>query len=249
MRAILTYHSIDPSDSPISIAEPVFRRQVEWLASGRVKVVSLEELLRLPAEAEAVAITFDDGFENFSAIAAPLLTRHRLPVTLFVVTDRAGETNQWGGQADPRVPTLPLMDWPTLGRWSEAGVKLGGHTKTHPHLTQLGSAELEEQVAGSADRIRHETGGSPFAFAYPYGSVDARVAAVAARFYGCACGTELRALGSGDQPHKLPRLDMYYFRRPGRLEAWGSPSFHRYLWLRARARSFRHALAGKGISL
>ena len=44
MRAILTYHSIDESGSPISMSEEVFRSQIAWLAKGHVKVVSLETL-------------------------------------------------------------------------------------------------------------------------------------------------------------------------------------------------------------
>ena len=34
MRGILTYHSVDPSGSPISIDEKAFRAHVAWLASG-----------------------------------------------------------------------------------------------------------------------------------------------------------------------------------------------------------------------
>ena len=40
MRAILTYHSIDDSGSPISIAPADFRRHLDWLTSGRVPVRS-----------------------------------------------------------------------------------------------------------------------------------------------------------------------------------------------------------------
>ena len=56
MRAILTYHSIDESGSPISVAPAAFRRHVEWLASGRVRVVSLEEIVRLNDAVDAVAL-------------------------------------------------------------------------------------------------------------------------------------------------------------------------------------------------
>ena len=56
MRAILTYHSIDESGSPISISEQVFRSQIAWLAKGHVKVVSLETLMGMPASANAVAL-------------------------------------------------------------------------------------------------------------------------------------------------------------------------------------------------
>ena len=96
MRAILTYHSIDDSGSPISVAPEEFRAHVRWLSSGLVRVVPLAELVTLPPEEEAVAITFDDAFQNFASVAAPLLYEHGLPATLFVVSGRVGRDNAWG---------------------------------------------------------------------------------------------------------------------------------------------------------
>jgi peptidoglycan/xylan/chitin deacetylase (PgdA/CDA1 family) len=249
MRGILTYHSIDPSGSAISVGEDVFREQVRWLASGAVRVSSLDELLRLPPDVDAVALTFDDGYENFGTVAAPLLADHGLPVTLFVVTDRAGGTNAWAG-ADhangDRVPTLALLDWDAIGRLAEGGVALGSHTRTHPRLTGLRGAALAEEVAGSAERIAAMTGRRPVAFAYPYGSFDAAARDAVASAYALACTAELRPLRDDDDPHLLPRLDVYYFRSPGRLESWGTADFRRRLWLRAQARRVRRRLLALG---
>jgi hypothetical protein len=69
MRAVLTYHSIDESGSVVSVPEAAFRSHVEWLASGAVRVVPLEELLSMDDGVDAVAITFDDGPESFGAVA------------------------------------------------------------------------------------------------------------------------------------------------------------------------------------
>src|SRR5262245_46283197 len=119
MRAILTYHSIDDSGSPISVRPDAFERHVEWLASGLVRVTTMERLLEVPASEHAVAITFDDGFENFRDVAAPRLLAHGFPVTLFVVSGRIGRTNSWGGCREPGIPELPLLDWPALRRLQE----------------------------------------------------------------------------------------------------------------------------------
>jgi peptidoglycan/xylan/chitin deacetylase (PgdA/CDA1 family) len=246
MRAILTYHSIDDSGSPISIDAKAFERQVRWLASGRVRVTTIEGLLRLPADTDAVAITFDDGFENFGTVAAPLLRAHGLPVTLFVVADAAGSTNAWGGVRKPGIPTLPLLDWDALGRLADEGVTLGGHGRTHRPLAGLRGAALADEVAVSAERIGREIGVRPRAFAYPYGSYDAAAAATVATYFSHACTTELRPLADADRPHELPRLDAYYFREPGRLERWGSAAFNRHLWVRARARWARQRVTALG---
>jgi peptidoglycan/xylan/chitin deacetylase (PgdA/CDA1 family) len=245
VKAILTYHSIDPSGSPISVDADTFRRHVRWLASGAVRVVSVPELVRLPDDADAVALTFDDGFASFGAVAAPLLLDHALPATVFVVTDHVGRTNAWGGVADPAVPTLPLLDWSALARLAERGIAIGAHTRTHPRLTRLDPAARREEIASSVGRIERELGERPAGLAYPYGDVDDDAAAAAAAHCDWACTTELRALAPGDaaRPHLLPRLDIHYLRSPGRLESWGTPRLRRYLWLRGRARRVRAGLA------
>ncbi len=239
MRAILTYHSIDESGSPISVAPDVFRAQVRWLASGRVPVVTLERLLAMPGESDAIALTFDDGFRNFGEVAAPLLLEHALPVTLFVVPRHVGGANDWGGVRGATIPTLPLLDWVALGALAERGVSLGAHTRSHPHLTRLAPSALEDELAGGAEAILREAGRRPEEFAYPYGDVNGLVREAARRCYRRAVTTELRAVRTEDDALGLPRLDMFYWRAPGQLEAWGSAAFAGRLWARARARQFR----------
>ncbi|MEO8199515.1 MAG: polysaccharide deacetylase family protein [Gemmatimonadota bacterium] len=247
MRAVLMYHSIDPSGSAISVSRDEFHSHVRWLARGSVKVLPLDRVVTSEASDDVVALTFDDGFANFATDAAPLLREHGLPATLYVVSDLTGRTNAWGGKDAPGIPTLPLLDWPTLGRLAEAGVTLGGHTRTHPRLAGMTKGALEDEIGGCADRIQAETGQRPTSFAYPYGSYDSTAVDVAGAHYQNACTTELRVLNASDRSHLVPRLDMYYFRKPGRLEAWGSQSFRWRLRIRAHARALRQALhpAGK----
>lgn len=236
MRAILTYHSIDASGSPISIAEDTFRAHVAWLASGAVRVVALEELLTLPADASALAVTFDDGFQNFAAAAWPVLRDHDVPATVFIVSESVGRRNDWES-ATRRLPQLRLMDWDTLMRLTGEGVRLGGHSRRHPRLPRLSAGALADEVAGCAERIAGETGTRPTSFAYPYGAHDARVVDAVAEAYTCACTTELAELDASPDPYRLPRLDAHYFQAPGAFDGWGSAAFRRRLWmLRGRRR-------------
>ncbi|MCC6927939.1 MAG: polysaccharide deacetylase family protein [Gemmatimonadaceae bacterium] len=246
MRAILTYHSIDPSGSPISVSPAAFRAHVRWLASGAVRVLPLEQLVATDDSDDAVAISFDDGFENFATEGAALLAEHGLPSTVFVVSEHAGGTNAWGGSDAPGIPTLPLMSWSTLARVARNGVTLGAHTRRHRDLTRARGAALEDEVAGCVERIAAETGKRPTTFAYPYGAVDDTSASVVRDVFALACTTELRALHPHDDRALLPRLDMYYFRDPGQLEAWGTAAFRGRLWLRAQARRVRRLVQGAG---
>ena len=245
MRGILTYHSVDPSGSPISVDEATLHAHVEWLASGTVRVLPLEQIAEPGAPDDAVAITFDDAFANFADVAWPLLRARNLPVTLFVVSGHAGRTNAWGGRESAGIPTLPLMDWDALGRAASEGVRLGAHTRTHPDLRGASDAALADEIGGSADDIASRTGSRPATFAYPYGGVDDRAAKVAASAFRASVTTELRAMGPAERPERLPRLDAFYLREPGRLEAWGTPPFRRHLALRAGMRRMRAALTGR----
>lgn len=243
MRAILTYHSIDGSRSPISLDAAVFARHVAWLASGAVAVVPLQELAARAPEEDAVALTFDDGFASFAREAWPRLADAGLPATLFVVSGHAGGTNLWGGVREPGIPELPLLGWEELGRLAEQGVELGCHGRTHPDLAGLPRERVEEELAGACDDVQRETGVRPRSLAYPFGSVgDPSTSAavdVARRRFDRACTTRLATLARRADPHLLPRLDAWYYRAPGRLEAYGGVGFRLHLRFRAAARRAR----------
>ena len=172
MRAILTYHSLDDSWSPISVSPEAFRAHARWLASGRVRVVPLADIRSASGDEDAVAITFDDGFANFADLAAPSLEAYGLPATVFVVAEHVGGRNDWGGSPVAGIPDLRLMTWDALGRVAAAGVSIGAHTRRHPDLTTLRGAALEDEIAGCVERIAGELGQRPTAFAYPYAAMQ-----------------------------------------------------------------------------
>ena len=244
MRAILTYHSVDETGSVISIGERSFRGHVAWLAERRARVVPLDQIMSVPEDEDAVAITFDDGLASFGRIAAPLLLEYGLPVTLFVVTDAVGSSNVWRGRQDAGVPVQSLLDWEQLGALHEAGVRLGAHTCTHPRLTSLAGDAVEREIVASKQRLARELGVDAQTFAYPYGAVSSAARDVVARTFHFGCTTRLAALASEEAPAMLPRLDSYYLRSPDALEAWGSRRFRMRLGLLAGARTVRGSLTG-----
>ena len=245
MRAILTYHSVDSSGSVLSVEREALRRHLDSLGAQQVRVVALEELLRLPEETNAVALTFDDAFQTFETEAWPLIRERGYPVTLFVATDHVGRKNDWE-RADSERGGRRLLDWAALRRLVSEGVRVGAHSASHADLSQLAGSQLTHEVRHCGDRIGEETGARPVAFAYPYGACDERVVAAVRGVYDLACTTELRPLGGNEDRYRLPRLDMWYFRRPQGLEAWGTPSFRRYVAWRARMRAARRLISRAG---
>lgn len=245
MRGILTYHSIDDSGSVISIGLDAFKRHVEWLASGTVEVLPLEELHRrqaVSAEGESLAVTFDDGFLNFAEHAWPLLREAELPVTLFVATLCVGGTNAWGGVEEDGIPTLPLCNWDVLRSMVDEGLVLGSHSRTHPRLGSVTDERLADELEGSLDDLELRTGVRPRSICYPYGDLDERVLEAARERYSLGCSTEFLPLPAGGDALALPRLDAYYWRDSAGLPGWGSGAFRGRLWLRGQARGLRARL-------
>jgi peptidoglycan/xylan/chitin deacetylase (PgdA/CDA1 family) len=243
MRAILTYHSIDASGSPISVSPDAFARHLEWLAGGAVLPLELEELLAHDDDGQdAVAITFDDAFLNTKQPILDLLER-RVPVTTFVVTDHVGGTNSWGGRAEPGIPTLPVLGWRDLAELVGAGASIEAHTRRHPRLSSLSDAMIDDELGGARERLSSELGVDARHVAYPYGDVTADIAMRASSIYRFGYTTDFRPVGSREEPMLLPRFDMYYFQAPGALDAWGQSDFHRRTrWIRAR-RTLRSMLS------
>ncbi len=242
MRAILTYHSVDRSGSPISVTPESFRSHVEWLAASGVPVVALPDLLALPDGAHAVALTFDDALASIATEAAPLLAAHRFPATVFVVSQHVGRDNRWGRVADPNIPVERVLDWHELARLGEQGFSIGAHTRRHPDLTRCGSAELADELAGSAEEISSALGARPTAFAYPFGRFNRNVAQAAADSFAIACTTEFRLITATTPPAEVPRLDAWYFRDGNGLSRWGTRRLHASIAIRDVLRRARRVL-------
>jgi peptidoglycan/xylan/chitin deacetylase (PgdA/CDA1 family) len=243
MKAILTYHSIDPSGSVISLSPERFREHMDLLVGRRVPVLRVRDLLA-PQCAAGVALTFDDGFENFATIVWPILRDRNLPASVYVATDWVGRDNAWD-PADARIPRMSLMDWPTLADLAREGLEVGSHTRSHPRLPSLSDADLDRELGEARETITARLGREVMGLAYPYGDYDARVATATQRAgYEYALTTELQLLSDESAPClALPRIDAFYLAKPGVMEMWGTPALRRYLVFRRAARRARATLS------
>ena len=246
MKATLTYHSLDDSGSAISVAPAIFAHHLAWLTSGRIRVLSLDQLIAHPDDAtDAVAVTFDDGFLN-GREAIEQLRAHDLPVSLFVVSGCVGGTNAWGGKAQRGIPTLPLLGWGDLERLVAAGAAVEAHTHSHAALTALSESALDEELGRCQNELHARLGTRSSHLAYPYGEVNDSVEARVGTYFRYGHTTALRFMMNSDAALRMPRLDMYYFRAPGQLETWGTPAFARHVAWCARRRKIRSYLLQGG---
>jgi peptidoglycan/xylan/chitin deacetylase (PgdA/CDA1 family) len=242
MKAILTWHAIEDMPSPISVGAATFADQVAFLASQRVRVTSLGGIL--DADDDAVALTFDDAFTSFTERAWPMLRDAGLPVTVFVVADCVGGRNRWSGRAQPGIPDLPLADWDALARAAAEGAEIGCHSRRHPRLDAIDDGALAEETSGAFEILQQRLGVAPTSYCYPYGVVGQRERDAAARQFERAVTTEYRLLTDGEDPFLLPRLDVFYFNRPGALNRFGGQGFKARVRVRAGLRQFRRIATG-----
>lgn len=221
---ILMYHIIDrpqaASEAKYCCPPEVFERHMAWLAaSGRA--VGLPQLVdalagRGTCPDDAVAVTFDDGFRVTHENALPILQRHGVTATMFLVSDRVAGDNDW--MTARGFPRRELMSRAQMLDMAAAGITLGSHTRHHARLREVDAAALEDEIAGSKAELETLLGQEIAYFAYPYGQYTEAGRDMAEKAgYRAACSTR-----SG---FNNPEVDRFQLRR---IEVFGTDAMWRF---------------------
>jgi peptidoglycan/xylan/chitin deacetylase (PgdA/CDA1 family) len=212
--SILCYHAVDPAwESRLSVPPKLFGQHCAWLARNR-KVVPLEEAASAAGPYGSLsggrsAITFDDGFTSVYEHAWPVLKRHRLPATVFLVaktlTGEGLEVTWAEGPPDRRLTTLSVDQ---VREMQADGIVFGSHSHAHKDLVDLTEAECETDLRSSRELLEDVLQKEVRMLAYPRGLHNERVhrAAEKAGFtyaFGTSKPTEERG------PLAIPRIGVY----------------------------------------
>jgi len=112
-----------------------------------------------------VGLTFDDGPSNAHTPALlNALRQNGLRATMF---------NE--GQYAAAYPAQVRAE-------VSAGMWVGNHSYTHPHLTQQSQAQVDSEISRTQQAISAAGGGTPRLFRPPYGETNATVQAVEAKY-------------------------------------------------------------------
>lgn len=240
---VLTYHSIDESNSVISTDAATFRRQMKFLKEADFNVISLSNLIKNFSEnkklpAKTIVLTFDDGFQNFYATAFPVLAECGFTATVFLVADHCEKYNDWDGNL-PTIELSRLMTWNEIKELHHHGIEFGAHSLTHPDLTEIPLAEVTHELSESKTIIEDKLGSAVEMFAYPYGKFNADVKRLTEQNYAAACSTNLGKVRESSDFYSLERVDTYYLKNERIFKSLESFSFDRYLQIRQAMRKLK----------
>ena len=163
----LMYHHVQDMETAIgknqtslTVDTNTFRQQMQYLKDKGYKSVYMSDVLNFfdhnaPIPGKGILITFDDGYDDFSANAVPVLREFGFVSTLFVST---------GLMDNPG-----YLSWNTIKDLATRGdVVFANHTWSHRNVG-AGRVDVEREI-GTADVQLEERGlNSPKLFAYPYG--------------------------------------------------------------------------------
>ncbi|WP_051822354.1 polysaccharide deacetylase family protein [Desulfonatronum thiodismutans] len=212
---VLTYHQIRscPWKARIRglyVSPRVLNRQIAELKAAGFSFVDLPASFASRNEQKNVVLTFDDGYSNVLANAAPILQRHQAPAMLYVVAGMLGKTNVWDTVHGEVVGSLMTKE--QVREWLDQGLKIGSHTMTHPHLPAISRRQAMQEIDGSRKMLEDAFQVPVLSFCYPYGEYTPQIVELVRQAgYQTAVTLDPGVNDNGQDPFLIKRFGV---RRP-----------------------------------
>lgn len=245
---VLTYHSIDNSNSVISVSVVNFKKQVSFLKQKGYKTYSLLEIVNhikrgtfFPTK--GIVITFDDGYKNNYTEAFPILKKYGYTATIFLTTGRCGKSNSWPNQ-DPSIPQLSMLSWEEIREMSRYGIDFGAHTTNHPDLTQIAIDRTKLELIESKEAIEAQIDQPVELFSYPFGRFNKEIQDVTKTAFKGAIATTPGKINTKSDIYALERINLtgqIFKLLPFNILFFGSLNFYLVL------KTMLNRLSGSGI--
>lgn len=170
--AILGYHDFrERGGSPMIIAAPKFREQMQAIKDSGIPVIPLSDVLawrkgekNIPEE--CIVITMDDGWEGVYTYGYPVLKEFGFPFTAYLYKKYVNI----GGRS---------LSWDQIKEMMKHGCEIGSHSVSHESLRQKKSRKEADQqlwilseLKDSKEFLEKNLGITCTSFAYPFGIFD-----------------------------------------------------------------------------
>jgi peptidoglycan/xylan/chitin deacetylase (PgdA/CDA1 family) len=175
---ILMYHSVEKMPKStvmrsLHVPPNKFNIQMWILKRLGYQGLSIKELMPyLNGEkvGKVVGITFDDGYQNILLNAAPILRKYNFSATSYIVSENVGSSNTW--DIDKGITQRPLMTEAEINSWLKLGMDIGGHTKTHPDLTNISRLKAQKEIGDCKKELEQKYKVIVTDFCYPFGKFN-----------------------------------------------------------------------------
>jgi len=164
---ILNFHHIDQAPAGIDkitqsyYVEPQeFEQIITNLLEAGYKTVFVSEMVNMLENMEkppeyVMAMTFDDGNHNFYTNAWPILQKHGIKSSVYIMTGVGGDN---------------YLNDDQIKELADSGlVEIGSHTIYHPKLTKIPKDERLKELEISKDELGELLGQEINIICYPYG--------------------------------------------------------------------------------
>lgn len=168
-----------------------FSRQMAMLKlTGQTVIPMSEAISFLEGDGyypdHCVAITFDDGYENFYQYAYPVLKKYNFSAMVYIVTGELSGKAHWLKEENHEPGRLMSSD--QIKEIYDNGVEIGSHSVTHPRLALLTEERCLNELAESKQSLENLLNTEIDHICYPYGSCNTGVVSMA-RKAGYRTGT------------------------------------------------------------
>ena len=203
---VLNYHTVSSDGTIVDIKPEEFARQIQYLAES-FQLITLDQVVAHINDESvitkpSVALTFDDGYADLMPNVAPILRKHNIPATVFLMSDRKKVSR------DELENNKKLLTTSQVKRLVRFGWSVGSHTATHPDLRSK-SIDLVKEITNSKHALEKAIGVSVQYLAYPKGVYTRRAILEAQRAgYKAAFTVSPKYLNTKTKCFEVPRVSV-----------------------------------------
>ncbi|WP_448821830.1 polysaccharide deacetylase family protein [Cetobacterium sp.] len=192
-----------------------FEEQMKYLKKKGYETVTFKDLLnnrykqRFDKDKKWIMLTFDDGYKDNYENAFPILKKYQFKGIIYILDGI--EYNKWDVEnSENPEKRFTLMNRDELLEMQNYGIEFGGHTCTHPRLTELSLEETKTEVINSKFNIEKTIGRELLSFAYPYGSLNEEIKKIPQEIgYRFAVATDSGSIVFSDDLFEIRRIGIF----------------------------------------
>lgn len=201
---VLVYHRVGYTADNFTVTPERFTHDLQTLQQYGYCTITLEQLQKFLNEGnnelpdKPILITFDDGYMDNFENAYPILKKHGMVATFFVITSML-----WmEGRLTPE----------RIAEMAQGGMSFGSHTVSHKPLGELAWAEIHDELVISKAVLESVLGKTVNGIAYPRGSYNDNVITIAQNVGYITGFTVREGICSKDSPDfELRRIPIFKY--------------------------------------